>query len=90
MTECFQEIQRTIQSYDERELRLCVARMAEAARHQQRPIEGLIVEIKAAMSALPVSSLRERPRSELRDDMVRVAIQAYYDGAESVPSDGWR
>jgi hypothetical protein len=84
MSECFQEIQRTIQSYDERELRLCVARLAESARQGQRPIEAVIVEIKAAVSALPASSLRERPRSELRDEMVRIAIRAYYDGAESV------
>ena len=84
MSECFQEIQRSIQSYDERELRLCVGRLAEAARHGQRPVEALIVEIKAAVSALPVSALRERPRTELRDEMVRVAIRAYYEGAESV------
>ena len=90
MTECFQEIQRTIQSYDERELRLCVARLADAARQRQRPIEALIIEIKAAVSALPMSSLRERPRSELRDEMVRVAIHAYYEGVESVPIEGWR
>lgn len=90
MTECLQEIQRTIQSYDERELRLCVARLADAARQRQQPIEALIIEIKAAVGALPMSALRERPRSELRDDMVRVAIQAYYEGAESVPTEGWR
>ena len=84
MTECFQEIQRTIQSYDERELRLCVARLAEGARQRQRSIEAVIVEIKDAVSALPASCLRERPRSELRDEMVRIAIRAYYDGVESI------
>ena len=84
MTECFHEIQRTIQSYDERELRLCVARLAESARQRQQAIEAVIVEIKNAVSALPASALRERPRSELRDEMVRVAIRAYYDGVESI------
>lgn len=90
MTECFQEIQRTIQSYDERELRVCVARLAESARQHQRPIETVIVDLKAAVSALPASCLRERPRGELRDEMVRIAIRAYYDGAESVTSEAWR
>ena len=87
MTECVQEIQRTIQSYDERELRLCVARLAESARQRGRPIEAVIVELKQALSALPASALRERPRSELRDEMVRVAIRAYYEGAESVTTE---
>lgn len=87
MTECFQEIQRTIQAYDVREMQLCVARMAESARQQQMPIETLIVELKAAVSALPASSLRERARSELRDELVRVAIRAYYEGAESVSAE---
>ena len=87
MTECFQEIQRTIQSYDVREMQLCVARMAESARQRQMPIEGLIVELKTAVSALPASSLRERARSELRDELVRVAIRAYYEGAESVSAE---
>ena len=87
MTECFQEIQRTIQSYDVREIQLCVARMAESARQRQMPIEALIVDLKEAVNALPTSSLRERARSELRDGVVRVAIRAYYDGAESVSAD---
>ena len=90
MTECFQEIHRTIQSYDERELTLCVARLAEAARQRQQSVEAVIVEIKNAVGALPASALRERPRSELRDEMVRVAIRAYYDGAESITSENWR
>jgi hypothetical protein len=84
MSECFQEIQRTIQSYDERELHLCVARMAESARRRQTPIEAVIVDLKNAVNALPASCLRERARSQLRDDVVRVAIRAYYEGAESV------
>src|SRR5688572_23971679 len=84
MSECFHEIQRTIQSYDAREMQLCVARMAESARHRQTPIEALIVDLKDAVNALPASCLRERARSELRDEVVRVAIRAYYDGAESV------
>ncbi len=87
MTECFQEIQRTIQSYDVREMQLCVARMAESARQRQVPIEALIVDLKNAVSALPVSSLRERARSELRDAVVRIAIRAYYEGAESVTAE---
>jgi hypothetical protein len=82
MSECFQEIQRAIQSYDERELRVCVARLAETARQRQRPVEAVIVEIKGAVNALPASCLRERARSELRDELVRVAIRAYYEGAE--------
>lgn len=84
MTECFQEIQRTIQSYDERELYLCVARLAESARHRQRSIEAVIVDLKHAVNALPASCLRERARTELRDEVVRIAIRAYYEGAESV------
>jgi hypothetical protein len=84
MTECFQEIQRTIQSYDPHEMHLCVARMAEAARQRQVPVETLIVELKSAVNALPANCLRERARSQLRDDVVRVAIRAYYEGAESV------
>lgn len=83
MSECLQEIQRSIQSYDERELRRCVARLAESARHKQQPVEVVIVNLKNAVNALPVSALRERPRTELRDTVVRVAIRAYYEGAES-------
>ena len=87
LTECFQEIQRTIQSYDVRELQLCVARMAESARQRQVPIEALIVDLKNAVSALPASSLREHARSKLRDAIVRIAIRAYYEGAESVTAE---
>ena len=84
MSECLQEIQRSIQSYDERELLLCVARIAELAREKQEPVEAVIVNLKNAVSAIPASALRERARSELRDAVVRVAIRAYYEGAESV------
>jgi hypothetical protein len=87
MSECFQEIQRTIQSYDEREMQLCVARMAEAAHQSQVPIESLIVDLKDAVNALPASCLRERARSELRDEVVRVAIRGYYEGAEAVSAE---
>ena len=84
MSECLQEIQRSIQSYDERELLVCVARIAEAARQRQEPVEVVIVNLKNAVNAIPASALRERARSELRDAVVRVAIRAYYEGAESV------
>ena len=55
-----------------------------AARQQQEPVEVVIVNLKNAVNALPASALRERARSELRDAVVRVAIRAYYEGAESV------
>lgn len=84
MSDCLQEIQRSIQSYDERELLSCVARIAESARQNQEPVEVVIVTLKNAVSAIPASALRERARSELRDAVVRVAIRAYYDGAESI------
>lgn len=84
MSECLQEIQRSIQSYDERELLVCAARIAEAARQKQEPVEVVIVNLKNAVNAIPASALRERARSELRDTVVRVAIRAYYEGAESV------
>ena len=84
MSECLQEIQRSIQSYDERELLLCVARIADGARRNQEPVETVIVNLKNAVNAIPASALRARVRSELRDAVVRVAIRAYYEGAESV------
>jgi hypothetical protein len=84
MSECLDEIQRSIQSYDERELLSCVARIAESARRKQEPVEAMIVNLKNAVSAIPASALRERSRTELRDAVVRVAIRAYYEGAESV------
>ena len=47
-------------------------------------MEAIIVDLKDAVSAIPASALREHSRSELRDAVVRVAIRAYYEGAESV------
>ena len=91
MSECFQEIQRSIQSYDERDLLLCAARIAESARQKEQPVEVVIVELKNAVNAIPASALRERARSELRDAVVRVAIRAYYDGADSATDElTWR
>jgi hypothetical protein len=87
MSDCLQEIQRSIQSYDERELFVCVAHLADSARRQHEPVEAVIVDLKNAVSAIPASALRERSRSELRDTVVRVAIRAYYDGAESVTAE---
>ena len=87
MSECLQEIQRSIQSYDERELLLCVARIAEAGRQNQEPVEAIIVNLKNAVSAIPASALRERSRTELRDTVVRIAIRAYYEGAESATNE---
>ncbi|HJU68249.1 MAG TPA: hypothetical protein VJ650_08360 [Gemmatimonadaceae bacterium] len=84
MSECLQEIQRSIQSYDERDLLSCAARLAEAARQRHEAVEVVIVNLKNAVNAIPASALRERARTELRDAVVRIAIRAYYEGAESV------
>jgi hypothetical protein len=84
VSDCFQEIKRAIQSYDDRELCLCVARLADAARRDQRAIEAVIIDLKNAINALPASALRERARCEIRDAVVRLAIRAYYEGVDSV------
>jgi hypothetical protein len=83
MSECFEQVHRAILSYDESDLRSYVSRLAHAARRNQQAIEGVIIDLKHAVSLLPISSLRERVRRELRDSVVRMAIRAYYDGADS-------
>lgn len=83
MSECFEQVHRAILSYDESDLRSCVARLAQAARRNNQTVERVIIDLKRAVSSLPVGSLRERPRCELRDSVVRMAISAYYDGTDS-------
>jgi hypothetical protein len=83
MSECFEQIHRAIQSYDDDELHSYVAHLAEVARRNNQPVEGVIIDLKLAVNTLPASALRERARVELRDSVVRVAIRAYYDGVES-------
>jgi hypothetical protein len=79
MSECFEQIHRAIQAYDDGELRSYVARLANAARQSHQTVECVIIDLKLAVNALPASSLRERARCELRDSVVRMAIHAYYD-----------
>jgi hypothetical protein len=83
MSECFEQIHRAIQAYDDGELRTCVARLANTARQNQQTVEYVIIELKLAVNALPTSSLRERARRELRDSVVRMAIRAYYDETDA-------
>ncbi len=80
MSDCVEQIQRAIQSYDDGELRSYVARLADGARQNHQTIESVIVELKLAVNALPASSLGVQARHELRDSVVRIAISAYYDG----------
>jgi hypothetical protein len=84
VSECFEQIHRAIQSYDDNDLRSFVARLADAARRNQQTVERVIVDLKSAVNSLPASSLRDRVRRELRDSVVRVAIRAYYDGMDSL------
>lgn len=83
MSECYEQIHRAIQSYDENELCSYVARLADAAQRNNQTVEDLIVDLKSAVNALPTSALRERARRELRDTLVRIAIAAYYEGLDS-------
>jgi hypothetical protein len=83
MSECFERIHRAILSYDDGDLRSCVSRLALAARRNHQEVEVIIIELKLAVNQLPVQSLRDRPRRELRDSVVRMAIRAYYDGTDS-------
>ena len=84
MSECFEQIHRAILSYDDGELRSYVSRLAHTARRNQQTVECVIIDLKLAVSLLPVSSLRERVRRELRDSLVRMAIRAYYDGTDAL------
>jgi hypothetical protein len=86
MSECFEQIHRAILSYDEGDLRTYVSRLAHAARRNHLTIEGVIIDLKLAVNQLPVTSLRERPRRELRDSVVRMAIRAYYDETDALTS----
>jgi hypothetical protein len=90
MSECFEQVHRAILSYDESDLRSYVSRLAHAARRNHQTVEVIIIELKYAVSLLPVSSLRERVRRELRDSVVRMAIRAYYDGTDSLSPVGSR
>jgi uncharacterized protein (DUF1810 family) len=83
MSECFEQIHRALLSYDESDLRSCVSRLAHAARRNHQTVEGVIIDLKLAVSLVPVASLRERARRELCDSVVRMAIRAYYDGTDS-------
>ena len=83
MSECFQQLHRAILSYDEGDLRSYVSRLAHSARRNHQVVEGIIIDLKLAVSLLPLSSLRDRGRRELRDSVVRMAIRAYYDKTES-------
>jgi hypothetical protein len=83
MSECFEQVHRAILSYDETDLRSYVSRLAHTARRNHQAVEGVIIDLKLAVSLLPVSALRERVRRELRDSVVRMAIRAYYDGTDS-------
>jgi hypothetical protein len=80
MSECFEQIHRAILSYDEGDLRSYVSRLAHAARRNCQEVEVVIIELKLAVDRLPLSSLRDRARREVRDSVVRMAIRAYYDG----------
>jgi hypothetical protein len=84
MSECFEQIHRAILSYDDSDLRSSVSDLAYAARQNHQTVERLIIDLKLAVNRLPVSSLRERARCELRDSVVRMAIDAYYDGTNSL------
>lgn len=82
MSQSQELIHRAIQSYDHAEVEAVVVRLAQVARRDQAPVEQLIVDLKHAVNSLPMVALRDRARSELRDSIVRIAIAAYYDGAE--------
>lgn len=84
MSECFEQIHRAILSYDESDLRAYVFRAAHAARRNHQAVEALIIDLKLAVNRLPLSSLRERVRRELRDSVVRMAIRAYYDHTDAL------
>jgi hypothetical protein len=91
LSECFEQIHRAIQSYDDDELRSCVSRLAHTARGNHQTVECVIVDLKLAVNSLPVSSLRARARRELRDSVVRMAIRAYYDGPDAFDTGlAWR
>ena len=84
MSECYDEIHRAIQCYDDGELCSYVSRLAHAARRNNQTVERLIIDLKLAVNALPTSSLRDHVRRELRDSVVRIAIRAYYDETDSL------
>jgi hypothetical protein len=91
MSECFERIHRAIQSHDDGELRSYVSGLAHTTRQNGQTVECIIIDLKLAVDALPASSLRELGRRELRDSVVRMAIDAYYDATDSfAPPLGWR
>jgi hypothetical protein len=83
MSECFEQVHRAILSYDESDLRSYVSRLAHGARREHQTVETVIIDLKLAVSQLPLSSLRDRERRELRDSVVRMAIRAYYDKTDA-------
>lgn len=86
MSESQQLLHRAIQSYDHAEVEAVVVRLAQLARRDQAPIEQLIINLKSAVNSLPMTALRDRARSDLRDSIVRIAISAYYEtGQPSAP-----
>lgn len=82
MSDRQQLLHRAIQSYNDTEVEALIARLAQASRYEQEPIEQFIIEVKQAVNSLPISALRDRARTELRDALVSVAITAYYEGAQ--------
>jgi hypothetical protein len=84
MSECFEHIHRAVSSSDGSDLDYCVSQLAYAARRNHQTVERLIIDLKLAVNLLPPNSLRDRARQELRDSIVRMAIQAYYDETDAL------
>lgn len=91
MSECSRQIHRALQSYDDGDLGSYISHLADAARTSHQTVETVIIDLKAAVNALPTSSLRDHGRRELRDSVVRMALRAYYDGLNPIPTRlAWR
>lgn len=86
MSECYNQLERAIRSYDGGDLRSCVSRLADAARRNHQTVESIIIDLKAAVNSLPASSLGDHVRRELRDSVVRMAIRGYYDRYGLLPT----
>jgi hypothetical protein len=84
MSECFEQIHRAVLSSDESDLCYCVSQLAYAARRNHQTVDHLIIDLKLAVNLLPPRSLRDRPRRELRDLVVRMVIDAYYDETDAL------